>query len=323
MNILFSTDKNYFMPMVVSIVSILENNKDSNLNIYILSNFLEEDQKEVLVVLEKKYNQKICLIIIESEYFDEAPTLRWTKEAYYRLLVGEKLPASVNRIIYLDCDTIVNGELKSFYYSDLGVYLMGALCEGNNINQRVSLGLSPIGDYYQSGVILMDLNKCRDKLKYNDIITVLKRIKDSMIAVDQDIINVIFDGKIKKIDKIFNNCEITNYYGNNLNRLLNRINKNIFNETVIFHYATGKPWNNLYPGSCENLWYKYLKLSPYSGLYYKKFNKIKFKILRLGIFKVLFFEYIHLTPYINKFFVKILPISIYKKMKLFYRNNIK
>ena len=251
------------------------------------------------------------------------PVLRWTKETYYRLLINEKIPNNINRILYFDCDIIVNKNLSELYNFNLEDYYIGALHEGNDAANRSRLGLNLPGFYYQCGVILIDLEKSRQILNYNSSIGIIEKIKDSMIAVDQDVVNVMFDSKIKELKEKFNNCKITNYYGNNLNRLFNNVNKYIFNETVVFHYATGKPWNNLYPGSCEKLWYKYLKLSPYSYLYNEKFNNIKYKIIRTGIFKILFFEYIHLTPYINNFFLKLMPTKVYYKMKKFYRNKIK
>ena len=180
-----------------------------------------------------------------------------------------------------------------------------------------------MGDYFQAGVILFDLIRCRSIINYEKSVEIIKQLGSRMIAVDQDVINVAFDGKIKAIEENYNNCNITNYNGNNLNRLFNLVDKKEKENTYIFHYATGKPWNNLFSGSCEDLWYKYLKLSPLSYLYYKKYNTLKYKILRLGIIKYFLFLYIFITPIIEKFFRKILPLNNFNKLKEFYRKNIK
>jgi lipopolysaccharide biosynthesis glycosyltransferase len=134
---------------------------------------------------------------------------------------------------------------------------------------------------------------------------------------------VAFDGKIKEIDEKYNNCRITNFNGSNINRIFNHIEQRDINNTIVFHYATGKPWNNLFSGSCENIWYKYLSLSPYGYLYKRKFNRPKYKILRLGIFKYVLFLYIHITPIINNLFKILLPKKIFNNLKSFYRKNIK
>lgn len=79
----------------------------------------------------------------------------------------------------------------------------------------------------------------------------------------------------------------------------------------------------MFAGSLENIWYKYLKLSPYAYLYNEKYNTLRYKILRTGLMKVLFYEYIHLTPIINNFFLKILSKKRYNKLKSFYRKYVK
>ena len=132
-----------------------------------------------------------------------------------------------------------------------------------------------------------------------------------------------FDGKIKTIKEKYNNYHITNFNAKNLNRIFNYTNKKEIDHTSIFHYATGKPWNNLFSGSCEDIWYKYLLLSPYSYLYKEKFGRLKYKILRSGLIKYFLFLYIHITPFIDNFFKVLLPKKIFFHLKSFYRKNIK
>lgn len=322
-NILYSTDANYVMPMTVSITSVFENNQNHDVNVYVFYSSIKPIDELKLKKLSEQYNQRIELIKIDNDIFSEAPTLRWSKEAYYRLLVSEKISTSIDKILYLDCDTIINKDLSGLFNQNFDNYKLIALNEGKNESHRKSMGLSGDGNYYQSGVMFLDLANSREIITYQNSLEIINKIKDFIIAVDQDVINVLFDGKIKNLDSIYNNCGITNFYGKNKDRLLNKVNTNIKEQTVIFHFSTGKPWNNLFSGACEDVWYKYLKLSPFAGLYYKKYSKLKYKILRTGLLKFLFFEYIGLTPYINNLFLKIVSPKKYQKLKKFYRNNIK
>jgi lipopolysaccharide biosynthesis glycosyltransferase len=122
------------------------------------------------------------------------------------------------------------------------------------------------------------------------------------------------------LDSKFNNCQITSHEALNLTPAEKQ---KIIDETYIFHYAAGKPWNNFYSGDCEDLWYKYLCLSPYQDLYIKKFDRFKYKILRTRLFKIIFYYYIHLTPVINRLALRLFPGKIYAKLKQYYRQNIK
>ena len=48
-NILYTTDNNYFIHMLTSIYSLIENNKDIFLNINIIEDNLEEINKKILI----------------------------------------------------------------------------------------------------------------------------------------------------------------------------------------------------------------------------------------------------------------------------------
>ena len=322
-NILLACDSNYVMPLAVCLTSIFENNPENNICIYVLHSPLLDKQKETLINLAKRYNQKINLIQIADHYFSAAPTLRWSKEMYYRLLINEVLPEDMDKILYLDCDVVINKPLDDMFGLDFqGKYLIASE-QKDGQDSRTRLGLSPNGSYFPSGAILFDLRKCTELLSYKKVIKIIEEFSKNLTTPDQDVLNIIFDGKIKALETKFNNCEITNFQGGDSNRLLNHTDKKQADETYIFHYATGKPWNNLYSGACEDIWYKYLLLSPYKDLYYEKYSKLKYKILRTGLVKMLFYQYINATPHINNLAKKIFPVRLYNTLKRYYRKNIK
>lgn len=323
MNFLLSANNHYIVPLTVCLTSILENHKDYDLNFYILQNDFPEKSRNIIKELARNYNKSIHIIDIPNFYYDSVPVLRWSKETYYRLLFNEFLPRDLDRIIYLDSDIIVDKDISNLYNLDLEEYCMAALPETHNIDIREKLGLNKRGQYFQAGVLLFDLTKCREVINYEKSLEIINKLGENLTAVDQDVINIAFDGKIKVINDEFNNSKITAFNGNNFYRLLNFLPKKDIENTRIFHYASGKPWNNLFSGSAEKIWYKYLLLSPYADLYKKKFRSLKYKILRTGIMKYLFFLYTDLTPYIDKFFRKMLSQDKYVKVKDIYRKYIK
>ena len=322
MNFIFSANDNYVLPLTVCLTSILENHKSEKISVYIMQDDFKEKSRETLKNLFSKYNQSLIIIDVDDKYYDGVPSLRWSKQTYYRLLFNELLPQTIDRMLYLDCDIIVDKNIKELYESDMEDFYILAFPELLNRNARTRLGLGD-GLYFQAGVLLFDLNKCRPLLNYEKSIEIIDKLGSDMIAVDQDVVNVAFDGKIKVVEEKYNNCRITNFDGSNLNRIFNHVNKKDIDTTHVFHYATGKPWNNLFSGSCEDVWYKYLLLSPYKYLYKQKFNRIKYKFLRSGIIKYLLFLYIYLTPFINNTFKIFLPKKIYFLLRNFYRKNIK
>lgn len=322
MNFLLSANNLYILPVTVCITSILENHKNEKVSVYIFQNDFTEKNKDTLNELGEKYQQNIFIIKIQDYFYNQVAVLRWSKETYYRLLINEFLPKDLDRILYLDCDIIVNKNIERFYNQDFKDFSIFALPEKQNNQERIRLGLEN-GDYFQAGVLLFNLEKMRPIMNYEKSLEIINNLGDRLKAVDQDVINVAFNGRIKSINKKFNNMGISNFNGNNWQRLFNKVNKKEIEETYVFHYATGKPWNNLFAGSCEQVWYKYLRLSPFAYLYQTKFSKLKYKIFRTGIVKVLFYGYIHITPIINNIFLRILSKERYNELKNFYRKHVK
>jgi len=325
MHILFSCNSHYVMPLSVCLTSLLEHNTKNDIHVYLLHSDVTEAQQKIIKNLVEKYHQKISIIHVNDTYFAEAPALRWSKETYYRLLLGELLPENLDRLLYLDVDIIIQKPLEELYWMSLDKNMIAALPEHGNdtVAFRTRLGLDPDGTYYQAGVLLFDVPKVKTILNYNTAMQTIRLLGKNLIAVDQDVLNVMFDGKITPINTKFNNCEITRFNDSNWQRFCNHVDTKEFKETYIFHYASSKPWNNLFFGSCENLWYQYLKQSPYAYLYNQKFNTVRYKILRMGVTKVLLYEYAYLTPFINHAGEMLLPSSLYDSAKKFYRNHIK
>ena len=313
------------MPFVVAVTSIFENNRNDDVVVYVFYSYLSESEKETINDVGENYKKKIHLVRVDDCYFSELPIYRWSREMYYRLLVAELLPSNLERILYFDCDIVVNKSLSDFYNLDLGHDLIAAKSENCNYAEfRTKINLSSDGIYFQSGVILFDLIKCRSVLSYKTVIDVVEKIgKTSLTNPDQDIINYIFDGKIMDIGIEYNNSSITAYNKHAFSRQLNSAFLTEKDKTCVFHFATGKPWNNLYSGACDDLWMRYLLLTPYNYLYERKYGTFRFKIIRSRYFKFLFYKYIGLTPYIEKMFINFVPMKIYKVLKNFYRKNIK
>src|SRR5690606_25786620 len=82
-------------------------------------------------------------------------------------------------------------------------------------------------------------------------------------------------------------------------------------DVAIIHYAQGKPWNKMYSGRLEEVWYRYLQLSPYAYLYNRKYNTLGYHLLRTDMSKKILFWYIHLTPIINRLALSLLPSQYY------------
>ena len=127
---------------------------------------------------------------------------------YYRAFIARLFP-QYDKGIYVDSDTILLDDIGQLYDVDLGESAIAARVDPKVAMVPEFVGYVekaldiPAKDYVNSGVILMDLKKLR-KLHYITRMTDLIKKDADLVAPDQDYLNVILKGKIKKLDKCWN-----------------------------------------------------------------------------------------------------------------------
>lgn len=120
MNILVAINKNYVRPTNVLLNSIGYSNNKENFNIYILNKNLDKDDLENITEGLDLNRFIINNIKIPKCEIDTFPVLekRYPEEIYFRLYASKYLPKDLDRVLYLDADTLVINSLKEFYETD-------------------------------------------------------------------------------------------------------------------------------------------------------------------------------------------------------------
>ena len=118
MNIAVALNQKYYYYTYVMLTSLFENNREESMDLYVLNTDLTSESLQNFSQLGDGYQARIHDIKVNRSIFpEECPTTeQWTIEAYFRLALVDLLPDTVDRILYLDVDTIVNGSLSEMYY---------------------------------------------------------------------------------------------------------------------------------------------------------------------------------------------------------------
>lgn len=112
-------------------------------------------------------------------------------EIYYRILIPWLLPDSVDRALWLDSDIIISGDIAPFYHLDLVEHCIAACEDGGCINRKTRgqdndrLGLDGKHRYFNSGVLLMNLNLIRRRFSQEEVCTLAVRIREKLIYGQQ------------------------------------------------------------------------------------------------------------------------------------------
>ncbi|MGC7590838.1 glycosyltransferase family 8 protein [Bisgaard Taxon 46] len=200
MNIVLSADVQFSEQVKTLIKSVCYHNK--NVHFYLLNKDYPTEWFQILNQYLAYFGSKIVDAKVDSEIISTFPTLDHISEAsYFRYLLGQ-LP--LDRVLYLDCDMVVTGSLAEMYYADFGDNMMYAVEDAFlNLVQHSYKEFPDMKPYFNSGMLLIDLNKWREQNIENQLMDLTKRAVNVYYG-DQDVLNIILKGKWKALDKIYN-----------------------------------------------------------------------------------------------------------------------
>jgi lipopolysaccharide biosynthesis glycosyltransferase len=264
MNILVTLNSNYFRPLKVMLKSLFLNNPGDSFTIYVLHSSLTQDEINELSDFTAKNRSRLESLKIDENCFADAPILlHYTREMYFRLLAYEFLPKDLDRILYLDPDILVINPIRELYETDMEGYIYAAAYHNLvSVKEINKLRLYPyeISAYYNSGVLLMNLELQRMCVNEKEIFDFVRENRKKLIMPDQDVLNALYSQSIKTLDeKLYNyDARYYNHYMLTTNGLFDM--DQIINHTVILHFCgKKKPWHKVYNGKFHSLYKHYEK----------------------------------------------------------------
>lgn len=195
-NISLCTDDNFVMPALVCLTSIFENNKEIDIHAYILTDGISEHSKEKFAKLAKLYHQSIDVMQIDKHFFDGlVVNERFPVSMYYRFLLPDMLP-NEEKVLYLDCDIVVRHSLLPLYEMDLTGNALAAVV-GESCDDIVFENVLQIHHkYFNSGVLLMNLDYWRQHDTTRTLIKWVTDNPDKCSLPDQNALNKVLDGYV-------------------------------------------------------------------------------------------------------------------------------
>ena len=191
----YAPDVNMLPLTLVSMASILHNAKKTDeiefVIMYSPAN-LPEKYLHTFGNLQGIKNYSLNMVKIDQSIFDGFPCPNWvTVEAWYRCLLADLLPDN-EKVLYLDCDTIVRSSLSDLFKTDLEANLVGVIedvSKSKDNSERIALNDN---FYFISGVLLINLKAWRKADFFNKLKNIV--MTDVKVTNDQDALNKTCDG---------------------------------------------------------------------------------------------------------------------------------
>lgn len=287
-----ASDNNY-VPHLGALIQSICTFFDSKyfLDLIILDGGITEENRRLLTLLvkESSINSKITFCDLSDQFLNLGVHMHFSRATFYRLVLDTILPQH-KKVLYIDCDTIVNDDIATLYFEDLEEksigacfdYIMHHFCqigvpshmETGSLHSKQYLqeyvGLSNRWNkYFQAGVILFDLEKVRKKDIGSKMI--LDLLSKKYWFLDQDILNKYFQNDVHFINPAWNNVNVGT-------EIFKGLTEEHISELIeagkapkLIHYAgyEAKPWvNNNAPFS--NVYFKFLRQTYwYEQVYFK------------------------------------------------------
>lgn len=213
-NIIYASNDGYARHLAASMVSLMENSRQiPRMDIYIFSVGMCRQFQNRLKALADRYGRSLQvkeLGDLRQRFPYEVDTRGFDISAMGRLFAPEVLPESVEKALYLDCDTIVCGSILPLYGQDLGNMAAGMVMEPTVYGpMKEAIGMGKDEAYFNSGVILMNLKLWRREDVLGQLLRFYGSHAGKLFACDQDTINGALKGRIQSLSPRYN--YFTNY----------------------------------------------------------------------------------------------------------------
>lgn len=248
MNLLFSIDDKFVTQLATVLLSIKLNTNPTECHVYVLQKKKLQRTAELARVCDR-LGMDYHPVLVDDQLFAKAPvTDRYPTTIYYRLLAHELLPQDLHKILYLDADILCINDLTSLYNTLLDDYLYASaihteLTNTTDVINKIRLQNFDADGYYNSGVLLMNLDNIRQQVDSNDIFNYIRSHTHTLLLPDQDVLNALYGRYIKSVPDQFYNFDTRK------GKIYETISFGqwttdwVMRNTVILHYCgRDKPW---------------------------------------------------------------------------------
>ena len=265
MNVVFAANVVFLPHLYVALASLLDMNKDG-LAVHVF--YVEIGEGEIIKLqafahaMGLELHTYLCdKHVLES--FSNPGHYSWA--TYLRLMVASVLDEQIDKVLYLDCDLVVNGDIEELWNTDIQGYSMAGVYDTvlSHLIIKDYIGYDYIKDgYFNAGVLLINLRYWREHAVEKKLFDYLKTHQAKLN--DQDALNAVLHGTIKPLHPKWN-CHVGYFAFPPLVVSAQReYIKELWTGAKIIHFTgPAKPWYRECVNPYKYLYLKYKRMTPW------------------------------------------------------------
>lgn len=300
-HVVYASDDIFAEILGVSLVSLYENSKDmDDIAVYVLDSGIKNENRDRLLTICRNYKRTDIQFIpakdISKKLEMKIATDRGSLSQYARLFVSSDLPKDLGRVLYLDCDIIIKQSICELWNLDLHGKTIGALMDAFSKYYRANIDLEENDIMFNSGVMLIDLDKWRQDGIEDKLLKFISRKNGWIQQGDQGALNAVLSKDTYCFEPRFNS--VTIFYDFTYREMMiyrrpprfyteEEVREAVENP-ILIHFTTSfksiRPWVK----GCEHRyveeWIKYKDLSPWKNAELRSDNRPQWKKRCLRIY---------------------------------------
>lgn len=264
-------DGNYVQHCAVMLVSLFENNPHTEFSVHLVTDGLSCEQKETLSQLCTSRRHGISFYSPDPELLKGFSIKKFSKRismaTYYRCVLADILPSDINRVVYLDCDIVVMGDITPFWNTRIeGLGVAAVEDVGYHERNRYEVLQYPMEySYFNAGVLLVNLSFWREHGIGRACIEYYHAHPERILFNDQDLLNsVLYKNKVL----VGLEWNVQDGFYRNHGRPSEAWKEKYASallHPIILHYTNRKPWEYDSQHPLRQQYFKYLDLTPWKG----------------------------------------------------------
>ena len=253
MDIVLALDHNRIEPTAACLKSIECAHRGQHVVVHLLHSELPRRDEATLRQFCSGLEIETRLVTIDyseiRNHYHKVPQRGFPVSCMFRLLLASYLPEEVDRVLYLDVDTIVLSSLAELFRTDLGEHV-ATVCH-NKEGHLAEFGIGP-DDYFNSGVILINLDKWRSENIERKLFEVLQNYPEKLLFPDQCALNIVLANQVVYVSSRYN------YYFSYQERPAG------FEAPVVIHYlGFVKPWEEPFCNPWTGAYIEFAAMTPW------------------------------------------------------------